>query len=67
MKLDAWMEKYEISANEVANGLDCTASTVFLWKRGKFKPSKHLMKKLQEFTDGKVTSKDFKKRKNDDK
>ncbi len=59
MKLALWIEKHGHNLAYVAYKLDASPSTVFKWLAGDFKPSKILMKRLIELTEGHVTQKDF--------
>ena len=65
MKLKKWLEKNEITPYQFAHAMDCTPASVYFWIKGSFFPSKHLMKKIEEVTNGKVTAKDFKEKSND--
>ena len=59
MKLVDWMTAHGHPLAYVAYKLEASPSTVFKWLAGEFKPSKILMKRVIELTNGCVTLKDF--------
>lgn len=59
MDLREWLDSQQMTGEDLAHQMGCSAGTVYKWLRGDFKPSKHLMRILAQLTHGIVTKEDF--------
>lgn len=59
MQLDEYLEKHQIGIEDFCRKVGISRSALFLYRKGKFRPSVHTAMRIQEETNGEVTFDDL--------